>query len=312
VLLCFIGIAGLQAGDPVAAERRALEYLAREVPRWSLDNKCYSCHNNGDAARALYTAKRLKRTVPEKSLADTTAWLTRPADWEHNGGEGEFSDKKLAAIQFAFALATAKQAGSADDPAALQAAARIVAAGQDADGSWKIDASGSLGAPATYGRFLATAAGRNTLAQAGPLFSEPVARADRWLLQSQPKAVLDAAAVLIGLQDCDHTLAKEQRARCLERIRRGEARSGGWGPYVTSPPEPFDTAVVLLGLLSVRHEPAVAQMIARGRRFLIDAQQEDGSWPETTRPPGGISYAQRLSTTGWATQALLVTATQGG
>ena len=34
-------------------------------------------------------------------------------------------------------------------------------------------------------------------------------------------------------------------------------------------------------------------------------QEADGSWPETTRPPGADSYAQRISTTGWALLALL-------
>jgi hypothetical protein len=46
-------------------------------------------------------------------------------------------------------------------------------------------------------------------------------------------------------------------------------------------------------------------MITRGRSFLIAQQQRDGSWVETTRPRGGESYAQRISTTGWAALALL-------
>ena len=48
-------------------------------------------------------------------------------------------------------------------------------------------------------------------------------------------------------------------------------------------------------------------MLRRGRAYLLAAQQEDGSWKETTRPAGGDSYAQRVSTTGWALQALLTT-----
>ena len=48
-------------------------------------------------------------------------------------------------------------------------------------------------------------------------------------------------------------------------------------------------------------------MIARGRKFLINEQLDDGSWPETTRPPGNVSYAERISTAGWATLALLAT-----
>ena len=49
-------------------------------------------------------------------------------------------------------------------------------------------------------------------------------------------------------------------------------------------------------------------MIARGRKFLICEQLDDGSWTETTRPAGNVSYAERISTTGWCTMALLSTA----
>lgn len=43
--------------DPIAAaEAKAVEFLKREVPAWARDNGCFSCHNNGDAARTLYAA----------------------------------------------------------------------------------------------------------------------------------------------------------------------------------------------------------------------------------------------------------------
>ena len=90
-------------------------------------------------------------------------------------------------------------------------------------------------------------------------------------------------------------------------IRKGQTREGGWGPYVTSAPEPFDTAVVLLGLASDADLPEIRKMIRRGRAYLVSTQLKDGSWIETTRPPGVESYAHRISTTGWATLALLET-----
>jgi squalene cyclase len=65
-----------------------------------------------------------------------------------------------------------------------------------------------------------------------------------------------------------------------------------------SPPEVFDTAMALLALIEVRKEPGVDELIWRGGAFLVAQQQPDGSWTETTRPSGGESYAQRLSTTG--------------
>ena len=39
-------------------------------------------------------------------------------------------------------------------------------------------------------------------------------------------------------------------------------------------------------------------------------QEPDGGWVETTRPSGNQSYAQRVSTSGWATLALLEVMTE--
>ena len=79
--------------------------------------------------------------------------------------------------------------------------------------------------------------------------------------------------------------------------------------------------LVLLALAPLREAPDLPPgspsagdldaALRRGRAFLLDEQLEDGSWPETTRPPGQQSYAQYISTTGWATLALLETQALG-
>jgi hypothetical protein len=84
---------------------------------------------------------------------------------------------------------------------------------------------------------------------------------------------------------------------------------------VTSPSEPFDTALAVLALDSLeprssRAAPAftneaLREAIAAGRGYLLRQQLQDGSWNETTRPAGQTSYAQRISTTGWALLALI-------
>src|SRR5436305_12386153 len=52
-------------------EERAIAFLGREVPRWQRENHCYSCHNNGDGARALLEAARQGFSLPPRS-ADAT------------------------------------------------------------------------------------------------------------------------------------------------------------------------------------------------------------------------------------------------
>jgi len=93
----------------------------------------------------------------------------------------------------------------------------------------------------------------------------------------------------------------------LDFLRRAQTSDGGWGPYADSPPEAFDTALALLALAEFRAESGGSEMIRRGREFLVATQLSDGNWPATTRPSGGQSYAQQMSTTGWATLALLAT-----
>jgi len=290
------------------AERRALAYLAPEVPGSAKENKCYSCHNNGDAARALYTGVRLSYPIPPKALLDTSRWLERPQQWDHNGGESPFSDKKLARIQFAAALVDALDAGLVKDRQLLTRAAELVVEYQERDGSWQVDAAGAIGSPVTYGACLATHQARRILrtADAGR-YRTALARADQWLRKVAVKSVLDAAAVLLAMDGAEDSEARARRQHCLLLIRNGESEKGGWGPYVHSPPEPFDSAVVLLALGRHVGQEQVKPMIQRGRAYLLSSQQGDGSWPETTRPRGAESYAQRLSTTGWATLALLAT-----
>jgi hypothetical protein len=297
-------------GEERAPEAKALAFLAREVPRWSRENRCFSCHNNGDAARALFEARRAGFRVPDDALADTTAWLARPSGWDRNGGEGPFSDKRLARVAFTAALATATRTGSNRDRAALADAAVHLARDQADDGSWNLEGEEPPGSPAAYGRVLATFLARESLTTADPVrFRVAVSRADGWLASRELSTVTDAAVGLMATVPAAGTSASARRRRAaLDLLGSAQADDGGWGPYVTSPPEPFDTALVLLGLgrCGDTTEP-VRRMMARGRAFLIAHQREDGSWPETTRPAGATSYAQRISTTGWAMLALLAT-----
>src|SRR5262249_32842388 len=118
----------------VSPEEKAVAYLASEVPAWSRENKCFSCHNNGDAARALFQAIRHGYDVPKKSLEDTNRWLTSPDKWDKNGGEEKYSDKGVARLQFALALTEALESGQVKDTGALQKAADLVASGQRKNG----------------------------------------------------------------------------------------------------------------------------------------------------------------------------------
>ena len=295
VVLC-LTLAGPPAGEEI--EEKALAFLRREVPRWSKENRCFSCHNNADGARALYLAASGSKPAGPDPLAETTAWLARPGGWKHNGGEGPFSDKRLARIEFSAALAEAVRAGALKDPTPLKEAAKELVGDQAEDGSWAPEGPDAIGSPATLGRPLATMTALETLRTADAArFREAIARGERWLARLEPVTMLDASVVLLTAP-----IADPRRKLAIDRIRAAQTDAGGWGPYPDSPPEPFDTAVVLIALSTAKVEAAA---IAKARLYLTKTQQEDGGWIETTRPAGAESYAQRISTAGWVARALM-------
>lgn len=301
--------------DPnAAAITKGVGYLKVEVPKWKAEHPCYSCHNNGDATRALLVAASKGFDIGT-SLDDTLAFLKQPARWDQNKAQPGVDDKTLAKIQFAGALAVAERHGKASS-ADLDAAAKLLVAEQQADGSWHLDDSQSLGSPATYGQLIATWSARTTLIASGMQpdnFS--IVQTDRWIRGLTPDNVLDASATILALELSSDVMAENLRRNCLSILRTGQSPEGGWGPYVTAAPQVFDTALAILALGTLEVEPRLArsayrpeqlkEAIANGKKYLVSQQKADGSWPETTRPANQESYAQRISTTGWALLALL-------
>ncbi len=305
------------AQNPAAAltaTRRATSYLAAEVPRWRREHPCYSCHNNGDGARALVAASR-RGLIDLRQIDDATGWLRAPERWALNSEEGGVKDLPLSRIQFSAALLALTSAGGAEQQA-VERAASLLVADQRADGSWPISATSNVGTPSGYGTPLATAVARTVLRQARTEIARAaVARTDQWFRQVEPQAVLEASSVLLGLERASDLAARATRVKALAILQSGQGRDGGWGPYTSSPSESFDTAVALLALQSLSGDQTLIEpvftaaqwriAIDRGRMYLLTQQNDEGSWPETTRPALQESYSQRISTTAWALLALL-------
>ena len=115
---------------------------------------------------------------------------------------------------------------------------------------------------------------------------------DAWLAALLPGSVVEAAAQLMAVPD---------KAGAKAYLLRAQGADGGWGEHPGLPSQVFDTAVAVIAL---RGKGAGAAVV-RGRAWLVKGQREEGGWPETTRPPGAQSYAQHISTTAWATMALM-------
>lgn len=304
ILMPLLLFAAPQASGP---EQNAVGYMVREVPRWPMENGCFSCHNNGDGARALFLAYRMKFPVTGQSLEGTADWLQKPDEWGKSGQTG-LGDQKLARIQFGAALVDAVDTGFVKDKSLIARAGDLLLTHQEADGSWQVDAQAAAPSAVTYGPALATFMARRTLERAEQArFNDAIAKADKWLRDVDIATAVNAAAVVLAFENRKDAASRSRLEQALSVLLKSQSGDGGWAAYPNTPAEPFETAMALLALNAVRDKPDVEARILKGRAFLASVQFEDGGWPAARQSTTGETYARHLSTSAWATLALLTT-----
>lgn len=288
--------------SPVIA--KGVAFLLGELPKG----------RSGDAIRALIEAGARGYDIGS-GLDETLNFLKKPGAWDEYKAPAGFGSQKLARIQFAGALAVAERHGKAASTD-LAEAAKLLVADQAADGSWAVDESSEPGGPTTYGAILATWAARTALIASG---MQPdnftIVQADRWLRGLAVESVFEASAMLLALELTGDVMADGLRRTALSMVRTAQQPEGGWPPAAEAAPQIFDTALATLALSALNVEPRSARStyrpeellaaIAKGKAYLESQQRPDGSWPETTRPAGQVSYPDRIATTGWALLALM-------
>jgi hypothetical protein len=289
------------------AIQRSVRFLTTEVPGWMAENKCASCHNQGDGARALLATHRSGSIVEPRVLESTFRWLETPDNWEKNRGLPEASDQQLANLQFAATLASAHQVQPERFKTAIEAASKLLIAQQSDDGAWRIEDLSTFASPITQGPILLTGqAARVLRLSQAPISQAALARATAWLERQEPRNTYEISSHILAsiwLDDDRNQLA----LRGLSKLAAAQADGGGWGPHANAPAEIYDTSLAIIALASTRPLTSkIKDVLSRGAEHLLRVQNADGSWNATTRPPGTESYAHCVSTTAWATQALLL------
>lgn len=150
---------------------------------------------------------------------------------------------------------------------------------------------------------------------------QTVRRARGWLLKAKPRSAEDRAMKLLGLVWSKASADDIRRAR--NAILAQQEPDGGWSQMPGLPSDSYATGQALVALKAAGEFPARSPAFARGARFLVSTQQQDGSWRvPTRRVVSGLPYFetgfphgvdQFISTAGtcWATMALAVYATDG-
>ncbi len=295
-------------GETSAPLTQARAYIIQEANAWYPENNCYSCHNHGDAVRALLLNDPDGTQLQSPAWDPFWQWLADPKQWMSDAAPESRESPILVRIQFGALLAVAQQNQRISlSPNKQRRFIQTLSDLASSDGYWAVEPTSQIGSPVTYGNPLATAMALGVFRQfALPSQHQDVAqRAATWIIGQNPRATVDLAAGIRILNQLDDAANRHpQRSKWSSQLVSQQQPDGGWGPYPRRASEVFDTAITLIALSEGAPHADLDPVLMRGQNYLRQRQEPEGGWPETTRPAGGNSYAQHISTSAWAFQAL--------
>jgi hypothetical protein len=135
----------------------------------------------------------------------------------------------------------------------------------------------------------------------------------RWLLESRAHDTEDRVFRLWGLRSVEADEYDLQAA--VQELLRTQRRDGGWGQTDRMASDAYATGTVLVALHSAGSLATTDRVYRRGVDFLLETQQDDGSWWVRSRSlpfqkyfesgfPHGKDQFISMAASGWATTAL--------
>ncbi|MFT3772927.1 MAG: carboxypeptidase regulatory-like domain-containing protein [Minicystis sp.] len=292
-------------GNPAArtGAQRGLGFVAREARAWQDKNKCYGCHVQAVTLEALVIGRSNKYDVPRGDLEAMIAGLTTinggsrgPNGLSVGGGTGLIeTSKEFGGAAFARYDALVGPEVRAD----LLKVAGELSAYQEKDGSLR---SSDRRFPVEIGEMQATTQAVQTWRQAFERSADerwlaPMRKAEAYLqerakkLSADPEAgIVDLNYAAIGLYSAGAQGGEGTMRAIADRLRKLQREDGGWAFSAKDAPTAFATGQTLyaLRLLGASDEDVT---IARGTRWLVGHQGDDGGWSHDGRGKAEAMWA---------------------
>jgi squalene-hopene/tetraprenyl-beta-curcumene cyclase len=317
-LVLLLAPAADAAGEQVSAERlreavqRSVPFLEAKGQEWIEERNCVSCHQVPLMLWSLRAALEHGIAVDEAKLRDTFAWAGDARHFADDTAAGEFDENSVADknIDTMYALLLAKGYDEeAKRPAWTTSFRQHLAKRQRDDGSWR-----PCGQLPTQRRPLAETTEVATmwtllaLREAGEpdeALNEKVQEARKLLDQGQPGQSTEWWAVRLLLE---RRVGDDERADQLcSELKELQHEDGGWGWLAAEKSDAFATGLALYALSG---ESLDEGDVRRAHKFLLETQQDDGSWcvPSTQkRFNGAVKPTSTYWGTAWAVIGILNT-----
>jgi N-acyl-D-amino-acid deacylase len=322
-LLALLGLVPLAPAAGVDAARSAIEKGLRRIEQGAASyitkRTCFSCHHQALSILTMSSARRHGFAVAADKLRrqiDFTLAAFKDKDKIRKGKGVEGASTQ--AVYGLFALDGAEH--SPDDTTG--ALVQYLLVRQRRDGAWPALArrppmEGSLFTNAGLALQELRKYGfppHNKGAEALRAKVEKAMRKGRdWLREHEPQTTEDKVFYLRGLVAAGAPQEKITAAR--DRLLKEQRPDGSWAQVPDRGGDAYATGTAVMALRDAGL-PTTDPVYRKALKYLVDTQQEDGSWRVTTRTrpfqvffdngdPGGKSQFIRYASTCWAVLALL-------
>ncbi len=312
--------------SPKQAVVSSLNLIQSSMNKFENSTSCASCHHEGLGRMATGMAQdrgfKLDPQVAGRQKAMLTGMTTAMKPLHEGALQNPEVMKQVPLIEinevsssdtwFLAGMAAHKQPGT-DGTAAM---ARVLGKQQSKDGQWSI--SGSR-APMQSSPFTFTALSIKSLDTYAPKadatrIAEQKTLALRWMLSTPAKNSEDRASRLLGLKWLRHKDIK----KAVAEIKADQRPDGGWAQLPNLSSDAYATGQALYALHEGGGMPVNDPIYQKGVKFLLQNQDEDGSWfvnkraiPANNYFDGGFPHGQSqyssFNGSCWALMALLET-----
>ncbi len=262
------------------AVERGLPLVEQAAGRYPEHRKCFSCHHQTLPMLAMVAAKNAGQKIDRKEF-DAQKELT------HTSFEYDLEDLRAGkgiggkGLTVGYGLWTLGLGGQKPDEV-TEAMVTYLLKTQEDDGRWDVHANRPPMEESALTTTVLSIIGLRKYAvdeQRGDV-EAAVSKAGAWIDSAETKSQEDLVAKLWGLHMLKRPAAAIDEAR--RAVLDAQREDGGWGQLESMPSDPYATGLTLCVLFmtgSTREEAACR----RGLEFLLDTQQEDGSWFVKTR-----------------------------